>query len=73
LSGTHCKPISCQSWEYPPDSSLPARRQIRKKALRIKRITAKGLPGYDSSIEAEIKIAGLMINLYCRGHHGGKD
>ena len=34
---------------------------------------AESLPDDDSKMETEIKTVGLMIDFYCRGHHGSKD
>jgi hypothetical protein len=41
--------------------------------LMTKRTPAETSLGYDSKMEKEIKTVGLMIHLYCRGHHGNKD
>jgi len=38
-----------------------------------KRTNADIFPGDDAKMEKEIETVRLMINLYCRGHHGGKD
>lgn len=67
------RPIFCPRWEYRPDSNLPAGRQIRITMQVIKKIRAEVLPDDDSKMESEIKTSRLMIELYCRYHHGSKD
>jgi hypothetical protein len=38
-----------------------------------KRTNADIFPGDDVKMEREIETVRLMINLYCRGHHGGRE
>lgn len=42
-------------------------------ARMIKRIPSETSSGDDAKVERDVKTAGLMIDLYCRDHHGSTD